>query len=187
MFVCVLCAFFLFLQSQVRQAADLIKGLMRTYHWISLFMSHKVSKLAYRIWVILIANRKSYKKKKELKLNSRYNWQSASQYVLVSSPLWDLRPDINSVWKLLSSFCGTPSLTRGRVCLLSVTFSSIYPLSSYFLHRGYIFQQLFSFVIVTFAAVPGKLPFSTKPFLINGLCELFTSWPLPSNGFIRHR
>jgi hypothetical protein len=26
MFVCVMCAFFLFLQSQVRQPADLIKG-----------------------------------------------------------------------------------------------------------------------------------------------------------------
>jgi hypothetical protein len=46
----------------MRQPADLRKGLMRTYHWISLFMSYKVSKLAYRIWVILIANRKSYKK-----------------------------------------------------------------------------------------------------------------------------
>jgi hypothetical protein len=37
-----------------------------------------------------------------LKLKSRYDWRSVSQYVLVSSPLWDLRPDINSVWNLLS-------------------------------------------------------------------------------------
>jgi hypothetical protein len=29
---------------------------MRTYYWISLFMSYKVSKLAYRILVILTAN-----------------------------------------------------------------------------------------------------------------------------------
>jgi hypothetical protein len=43
MFVCVLCAFFPFLQSQVRQPADLIKGLMRTYHWISLFTSYTKS------------------------------------------------------------------------------------------------------------------------------------------------
>jgi hypothetical protein len=40
------------------------------------------------------------------------------QYVLVSSPLWDSRPDINSVWTLLSCLYGAPSLTRGRVCLL---------------------------------------------------------------------
>jgi hypothetical protein len=57
--------------------------------------------------------------------------QSVSQYVLVSSPLWDLRPDINSVWNLLSCLCGAPSLTRGRVCLLSVTVSSICPLTSF--------------------------------------------------------
>jgi hypothetical protein len=49
--------------------------------------------------------------------------QSVSQYVLVSIPLWDLCPDISScrkvaVRKLRSCFCGTPSLTRGRVCSL---------------------------------------------------------------------
>jgi hypothetical protein len=40
-------------------------------------------------------------------------------------PLWDLRPDITfcrnvAVWNLWSSFCGAPSLTRGRVCNLLV-------------------------------------------------------------------
>jgi hypothetical protein len=50
--------------------------------------------------------------------------QPISQYVLVSSPLWDLWPDITFypkviVWKLLSCLRGTPSLTRGRVCHLS--------------------------------------------------------------------
>jgi hypothetical protein len=45
------------------------------------------------------------------------------------APLWDLRPDITScrnvaVWNLRSCFCGAPSLTRGRVCLLSVTVSN---------------------------------------------------------------
>jgi hypothetical protein len=46
-----------------------------------------------------------------------------SQYVLMSSPFWDLWPDITScrkvaVRKLQSCFCGAPSLTRGRVCSL---------------------------------------------------------------------
>jgi hypothetical protein len=62
----------------------------------------------------------------------RYEWRLVSQYVLVSGPLWDLRPDINSVWKLLSCVCAAPSLTRGRVCVLSVTVSGNCPLSSYF-------------------------------------------------------
>jgi hypothetical protein len=66
---------------------------------------------------------------------SSWNWswshvrlavgQSVSQYVLVSSPLWDLRPDINYVWKLLSCLCGAPSLMRDRVYFLSVTVSNI--------------------------------------------------------------
>jgi hypothetical protein len=46
--------------------------------------------------------------------------QSVSQYVLVSSPLWDLWPDIIScsnvaVWNLRSCFRGAPSLTRRQV------------------------------------------------------------------------
>jgi hypothetical protein len=65
-----------------------------------------------------------------LTLKSCYDRQPVSQYVLVLSPLWDLRPDINSVWNLLSCLCGAPSLTRGRVCLLSVTVSSNCPSSS---------------------------------------------------------
>jgi hypothetical protein len=49
--------------------------------------------------------------------------RSVSQYVLVSSPLWDLWPDITSYLKdsglkLLSCLYGAPSLTRGRVCSL---------------------------------------------------------------------
>jgi hypothetical protein len=53
MFVCVLCAFFLFLQSQVRQPADLNEDLSLDK---PLHVIYKVSKLAYRILVILIAN-----------------------------------------------------------------------------------------------------------------------------------
>jgi hypothetical protein len=56
--------------------------------------------------------------------------RSVSQYILVSSPLCDLRPDINSVWKLLSCLCRVPCLTRGPVCLLWVIVSSICPLSN---------------------------------------------------------
>jgi hypothetical protein len=45
-----------------------------------------------------------------------------------------LRPHINSIWILLSCLCGAPSLTRGRVCLLSITVSNNCPPSSFFLH-----------------------------------------------------
>jgi hypothetical protein len=44
-----------------------------------------------------------------LGLGSRYDWRSVSQYALTSSPPWDLRPDINSVWILRISL-----LSRGR-------------------------------------------------------------------------
>jgi hypothetical protein len=54
------------------------------------------------------------------KSKSCYDWWSVIQYVLVSSPLWNLWPDI----KLLCCLCGVPSLMRGRVCLLSVTVSN---------------------------------------------------------------
>jgi hypothetical protein len=54
-------------------------------------------------------------------LRSRYDWWSGSQYVLASSPTCDLRPDINSVWISLCCLCCAPSLTRGWICVLSVT------------------------------------------------------------------
>jgi hypothetical protein len=111
------------------------------------------------------------------KSKSRYDRRSVSQYVVVSSSLWNPWPDIilseiavlspwgalsnersglksqsqshvttdnqsvsmswcqvhsgtrhkilYSVWKLMCCLCGAPSLTRGRVCLLSVTFNSV--------------------------------------------------------------
>jgi hypothetical protein len=37
------------------------------------------------------------------------------------APIWDLRPDFLSVWQLRVFWCGGPSLTRGRVCLLQCT------------------------------------------------------------------
>jgi hypothetical protein len=57
-----------------------------------------------------------------------YDWRC--QYVLVWSQLWELWPDITScrnvaVWKLRSCFCGTPSLTRGRVCSLQCNHSIV--------------------------------------------------------------
>jgi hypothetical protein len=60
------------------------------------------------------------------------NGRSVSQYVLASSSPWDLRPDINSVWISLCCLCWAPSLTRGRVCLLSVTVNNTCPLSIFF-------------------------------------------------------
>jgi hypothetical protein len=70
----------------------------------------------------------------KLKLKSRYDWrtvsQSVSQYVLVSSTLWDLRPHSIccrnvAVRNLRPSFCGAPSLTRGRVCSLQCNHSMV--------------------------------------------------------------
>jgi hypothetical protein len=63
MLVCVLCAFLLFLQSQVTQPADLIKKVSEDLSLDKpLHVIYKVSKLAYRIWVILIANKRVIKK-----------------------------------------------------------------------------------------------------------------------------
>jgi hypothetical protein len=57
------------------------KRLMRTYHWISLFMSYtEVSKLAYRIWVILIANERVKKKMLYVKLSP---YQAVEAYRVV--------------------------------------------------------------------------------------------------------
>jgi hypothetical protein len=52
------------------------------------------------------------------------------QYVLVSSPLWDLWPDITScrkvaAWNLQSCFCEAPSLTRGRIWSLLCNHSMV--------------------------------------------------------------
>jgi hypothetical protein len=61
--LCVYCVrFFCFYIVSSETASRPKKRLTRTYHWISLFMSYKVSKLAYRIWVILIANERVTKK-----------------------------------------------------------------------------------------------------------------------------
>jgi hypothetical protein len=43
-----------------------------------------------------------------------------------------------SVWKLLCCLCGAPSLTRGRVCFLSVTVSCIKSISIYILHAPHV-------------------------------------------------
>jgi hypothetical protein len=54
----------------------------------------------------------------ELKSKSHCNWRSDNQHVLVSSPIWGSWPDLYYSLAVTSCFCGTPSLTRGRVCLL---------------------------------------------------------------------
>jgi hypothetical protein len=56
---------------------------------------------------------------------------------------WDFRPGINSVWILLSCLCWEPSLTRGWVCLLSVTVSNNCPSSRCF--------RLFFFFFILYA------------------------------------
>jgi hypothetical protein len=54
------------------------------------------------------------------KSKSCYDWWSVSQYVLVSSALWDFDQML-----ILSCLCEATSLIRGQVCLLSVTVSNI--------------------------------------------------------------
>jgi hypothetical protein len=59
----------------------------------------------------------------ESESESLYNWRSISQYVLVSSPIWDFWPEICILFFFLNYslvLFGAPSLTRGRVCHLSV-------------------------------------------------------------------
>jgi hypothetical protein len=62
--LCVFCVrFFCFHIVSSETASRPNKRLVRTYHWISLFnVIYKVSKLAYRTGVILIANKKNHKK-----------------------------------------------------------------------------------------------------------------------------
>jgi hypothetical protein len=73
----------------------------------------------------IILNKKLWEvKSSQVKL--LYNWRSVSQYVLVLSPIWDFWPEIFFLFLffLFESYSlvlfGAPSLTRGRVCHLSV-------------------------------------------------------------------
>jgi hypothetical protein len=54
------------------------------------------------------------------KSKSRYDGRSVSQYALMSSTFWFSWPDVCYCWRLMLCLCGAPSLTRGRVCRLSV-------------------------------------------------------------------
>jgi hypothetical protein len=72
--LCVFCVFFFcFYIDSSETASRPKKRLLRTYHWISLFMSYKVSKLAYRIWVILIANERVKKKCHVMRLPTAFD------------------------------------------------------------------------------------------------------------------
>jgi hypothetical protein len=53
------------------------------------------------------------------KSKSYWDRLSVSQWVLVPSPIWGSWSDIFTVWQSRFCLCGAPSLTRGRVCLLS--------------------------------------------------------------------
>jgi hypothetical protein len=54
------------------------------------------------------------------KSKSRYDWRSVSQYVVAPSQLWDLWPDVTSCPSCFRKVA-VLSLTRGRVCHLSVS------------------------------------------------------------------
>jgi hypothetical protein len=96
------------------------------------------------------------------KLKSRYNWRSVSQYVKVSSPPWDLWPDITFCpkfvfWKLLSCLCGVPSLTRGQVCNLSFSVCSNLPVftSSIYVTCVLQFSNLYT-IYIKLHSVPSE-------------------------------
>jgi hypothetical protein len=74
----------------------------------------------------------SHKPPKKPKSKSHYDRRPVSQYGLVSSPIWDFWPEsfFFSFLKLRSCLCGAPSLTRGRVCLLSVLVNTVYSCQS---------------------------------------------------------
>jgi hypothetical protein len=82
--------------------------------------------LSREVGSVICKSQSSHLSVEAVKSKSHYNWRSASQYVRVSSPLWDLWPEITFCpkvvfSKLLSFLCGAPSLTRGRVCHLSIS------------------------------------------------------------------
>jgi hypothetical protein len=54
------------------------------------------------------------------KSKSHYDRRSVSQYVLVWSPIWDFWPEFFFLPKLHSCLLGATSLTRGRVCHMSM-------------------------------------------------------------------
>jgi hypothetical protein len=56
--------------------------------------------------------------KSKSKSKSHCDWRSVNQQVLVSSPIWGSWPGIYYCLTLTVLFCGTPSLTIGRFCLL---------------------------------------------------------------------
>jgi hypothetical protein len=65
---------------------------------------------------------------------------TVSQYVLVSSPIWDFWPEIFFFfWKLLSCHLGVLSLTRGRVSPLSIQ-SKIVTVFTYKIYNEVDFQ-----------------------------------------------
>jgi hypothetical protein len=69
--------------------------------------------------------------KVKVKSKSHCDWRSVSQYILVSSPIWDFWPEIFFT-KLLSCLFGAPSLTRGRVCHVLVFVIEVYNSQSLF-------------------------------------------------------
>jgi hypothetical protein len=132
MFVCVLCAFcvrfFCFYIVSSETASRPNKRLMRTYDWISLFMSYKVNKLAYRIWVILIANERVTKKIwKQWHENTNCEFCTAFRNVSSCSLASLIISWLNFVWTF-------EYFKRGNVILLHLgrTQTSVMTLMSFF-------------------------------------------------------
>jgi hypothetical protein len=91
-----------------------------------------------------------------LKSKPHYDWRSVSQYVLVSSPIWDFWPDFLFISKLLSCLFGAPSLMTGRVCHLSVFVIAVYNSQSLFTTNIYIKIKIY-IVLHTFTIYTGLI------------------------------
>jgi hypothetical protein len=95
-------------------------GLAIRYYFLSECCCLKFAVLF--LWGALSDERTGLSKSKLL-----YDWRSISMS-WYRAPLWDLRLYITScrnvaVWNLLSCFCGSPSLTRRRVCSIPTQWS----------------------------------------------------------------
>jgi hypothetical protein len=98
-------------------------------NWIR--FSHQVREGRHLLWCVPYKELTSLTGQPMSKSKLIYDWWSDSQYVLVSSPPWDLWSDITfcrkvAVWKLWSCFCGTPSLMTGWVCSLQCNRSMVW-------------------------------------------------------------
>jgi hypothetical protein len=91
----------------------------------------------YEFWSLDVDLAVAGESKSKPKSKSHYDWRSVSQYVLMSSPIWNFWPEIFFP-NLLSCLFGAPSLMRGLVCHLSVFVIAVHNSQSLFTTNIYI-------------------------------------------------